>query len=367
MTLRDLKAGYANSDTPHDQLDDEALPSSWEAVDLGDAVAGTDIAPPTILARADGLCLLYPGRIHAFQGESESCKSWALVIALAERLNAGENVMMIDFEDDERGVVPRLLAVGVPAQVITDQLTYIRPDEPLYAHNGQPLDGIRALTATLAQHTYTLAAIDGVTEAMVTEGLDLMSNADVATWMRRLPRRIARAGPGVVVADHLTKSKDSQGRYAIGAQHKLSGLTGAAYTFTTLRPFSRARGTTPVEGAVAIAVTKDRPGHVRGWAADGKVGTLELTSWPDGAVSAAIVPPSTQIRPDMIVAGRILGHLAVYDGQSKNQIEGSVEGNAVKIRDALAWMVTETWVRVEPKGRSHLHWLTAAGQAQVPE
>ena len=71
-------------------------------------------------------------------------------------------------------------------------------------------------------------------------------------------------------------------RFALGGQHKLAGLTGAAYKFTTAKFFTRATGTEPVVGRVIITVEKDRPGYVRGRTDEGRVGQLVLTSYPDG-------------------------------------------------------------------------------------
>lgn len=342
--------------------------TTWEPVDLTVAVSGGDLEIPAILQRTDGKVMLYAGRIHSFQGESESCKSWAALMAVVEVIASGGRVLFVDFEDDEAGVTARLKALGVPTDQILERFVYVRPDEPLHNRHGQPTAASVALDALISANRFGLCVIDGVTEAMVTEGLDLLSNSDVAAWMRRLPRKIAATGSAVIVVDHVTKNRETQGRYAIGGQHKLAGLTGAAYVFQTLRPFSRA-GSEPVEGAIAITVVKDRPGYVRAWATEGKVGTLELTSWPDNTVSAAIVPPSSQLPADMIIVNRVLNYLGTYDGASKNQIEHGVEGKADKIRDALAWMVAppQAWVRVEAKGRSHLHWLTPDGRAQLDQ
>lgn len=339
--------------------------TSWEPVTLTVALDGGDLEMPCILARTDGRALIYPGRIHSFQGESESCKTWAALLAVVEVIVGGGDVLMIDFEDDEAGVTARLRALGLSAEQILAHLVYIRPDEPLYTRQGQPTEAAAAFQRVITSRPFVLSVIDGVTESMVTEGLELLSNSDIAAWMRRLPRPIAATGAAVIVVDHVVKNREAQGRYAVGGQHKLSGLTGAAYAFTTLRPFSRSVGAEPVEGTITITVAKDRPGYVRGWAADGKAGTLELTSWPDGAVTGAISPGTTHTMPDMAVLRRILDYLSIYDGASKNQIEKGIEGGAAKIRDALGWMLDQDWLRVEPKGRSYLHWLTPAGRAQL--
>src|SRR5665811_288715 len=49
---------------------------SWLPVDLSTYLDGSHKpVVPTLLARTDGVCLLYPGLIHSLHGESESGKS----------------------------------------------------------------------------------------------------------------------------------------------------------------------------------------------------------------------------------------------------------------------------------------------------
>jgi Bifunctional DNA primase/polymerase, N-terminal/AAA domain len=345
------------------QGDDAADTStSWTPVDLTDALDGADVPKPEILVRTDRVALCYRARIHGFQGEPETLKSWGAAVAAHQVMEDGEDVLWIDFEDDERGVVGRHRALGTDVDTIRQHFVYIRPDEPLCAKHGEATAGNVELGQLLEHRTFALAVIDGVTEAMVTEGLDLNSNADVATWMRRLPRRLADTGAAVIVLDHLTKNRDGASRFAIGAQHKLSGLTGAAYRFDLIRPLARA--TEPVEGLVNITVTKDRPGYVRAIATDGRVASLELTAWPDGAVTAALSPFATNPAPNLALVRRIAAYLDQYEGSSKKVIEENVTGNAGQIRDALRWMAGEQrgWVRIEPKGMAHLHFLTDAGR-----
>jgi hypothetical protein len=355
-----LEAIYAEG--RYESPDDEPEPTSWAPVDLTSALQGDDVEPPACLERSDGLRLLYPGRVHAFQGESESLKSWAALLACQQEIAAGNDVLYIDFEDDARGIVTRLRALGLSAEEILARFVYLRPDEPLRTRHDEPTPAGGDLQQVLADRSFALVVIDGVTEAMTIEGLDLMSNADVATWMRRLPRRLARSGAAVVVIDHLPKDRTNQGRYSLGAQHKLSGLDGAAYKFQLVHYFSRALGTDPVDGRAVISVEKDRPGYVRGRCIEDKVGELHLTSYPDGGVTGDIDAPTGTGQPDAKLLERVLGYLAVYDGSSKNAIELGVEGRGTAIRDALAWVVSSSLVTVELKGRSHLHWLTEDGR-----
>jgi hypothetical protein len=346
-------------------------PTSWEPADMNDALDGVDPPAAELFRRTDGVPMLYRGAIHWFQGESESCKSWAAQLAVAQVLNDGGRVLYIDFEDDVRSVVHRLLAMVVDRDAIAKRFEYIHPDEPLADGRGRITAGGVTFARMLAEHVdepWDLVIVDGVTEAMTVEDLDLGSNTDIATWLRRLPKRLADLGAAVVMIDHVTKSREERGRYAIGGQHKLAGVTGAAYAFTGIRPFHRA-GSDPVTGSVGISVVKDRPGFVRRHARDGKIGTLELTAYPDGGVSALVVPANAEPAPELDLAMRVLGHLSVYDGASMRNIEEGVPGGAAQLRSCLKWLAHEdrAWIVVEQKGRSHLHWLTDEGRGQLGE
>jgi hypothetical protein len=345
--------------------EEEAGPTSWTPVDLTDALNGAESEPPVILERSDGLRLLYAGRVHTFQGESESLKSWAALLACRSVIHEGRNALYIDFEDDDKGIVGRLRALGLCPAEILEHFTYIRPDEPLRTRHDEPTAGADDLRCVLAERSFALAVVDGVTESMTNEGLDLLSNTDAAIWMRRLPRRISRTGAAVAVIDHLPKDRTNQGRYAIGAQHKLSGLDGATYKFQIVHFFSRATGAEPVEGRATITVEKDRVGYIRGRCIEGKVGDLILTAYPDGGVSGSVEAPTEGAAHDRKVVERILAYLTTYDGSSLRQIQEGVPGNTPAKRETLRWMAdpAQDLVRVEQKGQSHLHWLTEAGRA----
>lgn len=356
-----LDSDQRNGDEP-DAVGSTAS-STWTPIDLSAALDGIDVPPPSVLHRADGMGLLYAGRTHGFAGEPEACKSWAAQVAAQQVLTEGHNVLWVDFEDDERGLVSRLRSLLVPREAIAAHFTYLHPDEPLRSSDGRSTIGAMDLEHLLAAKAWTLIAIDGVTEAMVTEGLDPMNNADVARWSRRLPKRCASTGAAVVMLDHVPKASDNRGRYAIGGQHKLAGLTGAQYVFDVERPFSRATHDA-VTGIIRITVTKDRPGHVRSHARDGVVARLELTSHPDSAVTATLQPPDASDAPiDMKLAVRIAAHLTIYPRSSKNALEKEITGKSVALRATLTAMVNAGWVAVEQRGQSHLHSLTDAGTA----
>ena len=89
--------------------------STWMPVDIAPILAGNgSLEPaPTMLARADGRHLIYRAKVHSYNGEPECGKGWLSLLACAERLDAGEHVAYIDFEDEAAVAITRLRALGV--------------------------------------------------------------------------------------------------------------------------------------------------------------------------------------------------------------------------------------------------------------
>lgn len=228
---------------------------SWAPLDLTGAVNGThETLLPTVMPRTDGVFLLYPGKVHSLQGESESGKSMLMHAETARLINAGKRVLFIDFESDQNTVVDRLKHLGATAKNILAHLDYINPECRPFTINTE-----QAAWLQLLDTRYALAVIDGVTEAFAVFGVKSIDNDEVTAWGRAVPRTIAnRTGAPVVVVDHVTKSADGRGRYAIGAQAKMSYLSGASYTVEVTAPLG-----VGMVGRLVLRVGKDRPGQVR--------------------------------------------------------------------------------------------------------
>ncbi len=333
---------------------------SWEPVDLEPVLSGTwQPAQPTVGRRDDGIVgMLYPGKQHAVIAEPEHGKGWFAVATAVTEMNAGNAVVYIDFEGDEFDVGGRLLTVGALPEVITKRFTYMRPESGITAASKSLLRQI------LGDLRPTFAVIDGTTEAMVMHRLDPLSNADVATFGRRLPGWLAKRGPAVLSTDHLPKSVDNRGRFAIGAQHKLAGLDGAAYVLMNRQPFGIG-----ITGRSTLMITKDRPGQLRRHAVpsgEGQhwFGDLILTSHGADFAEVSIAPPNrsdnARFRPTTLMQ-RISYAMTLADKPlSKQGIEDRVKGRAADIRTALACLVDEGFVIVEPGARgAQMHRLLA--------
>lgn len=233
----------------------EREPATWAPIDLTSVLDGSHKAPePTYMEREDGVCLGYPALVHALNGESESMKSMVAQAESARSINEGIDVLYIDCESDQGAVVARLLMLGAQPARIRDHFHYVRPQM-----HPKGTEYERLAFRGLLERSYGLAIIDGVTEAFAIFGVKSIDNDEVTAWGRQVPRTIAdHTGAAVFLIDHVTKSEEGRGRFAIGAQAKLSYLTGAAYGLEVLEP-----GGVGMVGRIALRVGKDRPGQVR--------------------------------------------------------------------------------------------------------
>jgi hypothetical protein len=329
----------------------EVQVSRWEPVDLGAVLRGEVVTPlPAAFERTDGIRLLYPGRIHAFFGEPEACKSWIAQAVTAEQLKTERHVIYADFEDGPETMVERQRAMGVSDELIGQFLTYLNPAGRFDDLAEAVLEDVikrRGLPA--------LAFIDGVTQAMADLGLDPEKGPDVAKYYGGSPRWLARAGAAVTLIDHVTKSREGRGRWAIGSERKLSGLDGAAYGFEAIHPFGRGR-----TGLVKITVAKDRCGHIRQHAGPGGIIAMaELKSWPDDGVTVTFdVPEKVDgpgFRPTRLME-RLSAVIVEKPGLTSRALCAAVGGKNDLKDLALELLVTEGYVDVKPGPRgARLH------------
>lgn len=337
-----------------------ASASTWQPVDLEEALSpGATPPEPTLGRRSDGFALLYPGRVHSVAGESEAGKSWLLLLWCRDLLAVGEPVVYVDFEDDAAAVVQRLLTLGAQPEQIRRWFVYIRPEEPL----GEWREEFLATAAAS-----TLVIFDGVTELMSLQRLRPTDDVDVAE-MLLLPREVAAAGSAVVLLDHVPKDK-GRSRYATGSQHKLSGITGAAYILEQRTPFAEGQA-----GGSRLLIVKDRPGAIRGSSL--KVGRdayaiAELTHEPEGPTSGfALTPPDASnsgaaFQPTVIMqrVSDLLEQAGEDLPKTFNDIKRAVRGKSDYVRMAVDELVRLGHVAVaDGPNNSKLHRLMSPYKA----
>lgn len=312
---------------------------SWLPVDVAAVLRGpSQRLQPTILMRDDGRCLLYPGRTQTIVGESESLKTWAALIAVAQELQAGNVVVYIDLEDDEQVIVRRRLhdELRIPADHLIAQLRYVRPSEPV---------GSGALTTLLVNPIPTLVVIDGLTELMALHGLNPDKGSDIAAIYSRVARPFTEHGCAVLIVDHVVKDREGRGRYATGSAHKLNIVSGAAYVMEL--------GAAPSRGSAGfsrISVVKDRVGEVRPNAVGKQIATLHVASNSDGCVSWRLETPSTADRDEAFRPTHLMREasrlLAAAEGPvSQARACNGVKGKREWVCLALTRLVEEGYAR----------------------
>lgn len=334
--------------------------SSWAAVDLAKVRDGEqDRIEPTLMPREDGRCLMYAGKVHWFHGESESGKSLILQAECARLLQLGEPVLYVDFEDDAHGITQRMLMFGATWDQIGRHLVYVRPDEPLGGASGPDWG------AVLQDRRYTLAVVDGVTDAVSMQGWSSNADTEVSKWIKWVPKAIAQAtGAGVAVIDHVAKNPQERGRFALGSQFKLAGVDGAAYYVEPTQALRRG-----YEGYVQVSVVKDRPGGVRPHCSlimDKDRKQVAASVWinssvtPDRPEVRWFAPPavvtSAAASPREALRATICDWLeSMPEPQNTRALRTAVSGDNSQIDKALAELQQSGHIVVEKSGREHLH------------
>lgn len=232
---------------------------------------------PTMFTRADGARLIYPGLTHSFAGEPTAGKTMISLVAVAEILEAGGRVMMVDYEGNRNVVGSRLRALGADPDVVAERFFYLRPPKIDVAASHE----LGRVVADLAPQ---LVVVDGVARGIARQGGDENVAADVLGWMDVLVKPISESGAAVIMLDHVTKSRDGRGRWARGSGAKLGEIEGAAFSVEAVQKWSRTR-----PGRATLRLDKDREGVI---GMEGSVvAVVVFTPAPDGRLTVRVEAP----------------------------------------------------------------------------
>ena len=328
-------------DIDSDQIEQVRERSSWFPKPL-DLQGTEEEPPPAFLARNDGHRLFYRGKVNALLGESESGKTWVALHAVAQCLQVGERVIYIDFEDSGRGILSRLRSLGMSDKQLSN-FTYANPDENL------KLEQRNDLVEALVEQKPDFIVVDGVNAGMTLLGLDLTNNRDATMFSQSLLKPLTMSGAAICTIDHVTKSKEGRGNYAIGAQAKRADINGVAIAVEVVQPFGRG-----MTGELQLKVTKDRPGHVRANSKDAKIaGRVLIKSTAEGAVTMIIESPEmSSFRPTRVMEA--VSILIESKAMSKNAIEKATDGANETVRAALDCLVKEGFATFSHGSRNAL-------------
>lgn len=294
-----------------------------------------------ILYRADGTALLYSGKVNTIFGTSGSGKTWVALVAIAQAISQGLRCLYIDWEDDVRTFLRRLLYLGADESDILEYAEYTSPTGPASYVAVQRLIDLR----------FHLVVMDSTGEGIAAQGgLNQNDDGDVATWMRGLPRPLAWSGAGVLLVDHMPKALDGP-RQEIGSQRKRAAVSGASYEVDQVEAFSKYQA-----GKLILRTGKDRGGN---WARGSIVGEMTLIPGEERLHVRLEVPMWTNdggevVRPTSIME-RVSLYLESHPGATVRAIEVDVHGRKATIAQAVAVLVDEGYVSTNQVGRRIEH------------
>lgn len=300
------------------------LEASWARVNLTRVLDG-DREPtrPTILRSDGGGAFFYLGHVCGLHADSGIGKTFVAATALAEQLVDGHHVLLVDLEEPTADtIVDRLRLLGVADDVIDERLHYHAPTDAFTDV------AVEYLVHDIEEHGITLVVIDSLGEAFGLDGIDENKDAEVGPWLRRVARRLADAGPCVLLIDHATKAADSP-LHPSGSKRKRAAITGASYLVEAPKPLTLECG-----GRLTLTCAKDRHGYYRRGQV---VAHIDFTMYPDGGMTVHVWPVTTRTdsaEEKLRVVARAAVQAAKEAGRPLSQRE-LVESMNVKARAEL--------------------------------
>jgi hypothetical protein len=322
---------------------DGELGCSWTPRDLT-ARAGQAAIVPNAIG-------IYPTKEHLLSGEPDDGKTMIALIACVEEISAGGTVFYIDLDGmGEEDTYERLHDLGLSDEEISTRFVYLAPDEPLTEPAARA-----ELDRLIAERRPSLVVIDSYTAALELHGLNPDRGNEVQRLHRIMVAPLKTADAGILLIDHLPKSKENRGsKFSIGSERKL-GLVHVHLGVEVVTPFGRGR-----TGLVRLRTKKDRLSRLpRPFACE-----LELRSDPETDALTWTVREATDtesgeaFRPTTLME-RVSRHLDQQaEPVSRNDIETTVKGKGPYLRLAMDALVAEGYAE-ETQGPRNSRLLTS--------
>jgi len=324
--------------------DDHQPPHSWQPVDL----AALGERPP--VAFVGDVDLVYRGSRALFSGPPESGKTLAAYCIALLEIRTGGAVVLIDLEMGRYDARDRLRDLGATDDELA-AIRYYEPDRPADADT----------VAELAAGGPSLAILDAAAGLLSLQGLDDNKRADVEAFARTFVQPLRNAGVATLTIDHVTKTAETRGGFAIGSERKV-GAVDVHLGFEAIHKLSRGG-----HGLYRITTHKDRLGHLP----RPRAGELELTSDPDtGRIDWTFRPATLNDEHDDNGAGfkptvlmqRVVDHLRDHgEPLSRSAIAGASLGRRQWVFKAIDILVNEGTLVEHPDRK-----LTLPEQFPVP-
>lgn len=309
-----LRASYP--DAPPEQVQ-EALHAALvrpgatvgRVVDLG-ALLREGIPPVEYLPGSVARRMVYAVGVTGFTGHPESGKSSTVGRVAVEAMQAGRDVIYLDYEQGSAETARRFAALGANADLLSKRLVYREfPGAPDWD----------ALGALWDAHPDAVGVWDSTRGILRTLGLDEDRAAEVGRFMDPLVEFTLSRGIATLLIDHVAKAATDSTGYARGSGDKLAAVQ-AQWFVKKARAFDETEA-----GEIELVRWKARSGALnrlhRFAVGDGQgaltFARLNPDKSPEGKAEAAII--------DYLKAG----HPMTY---SLREIGGHVSGRAADTR-----------------------------------
>jgi AAA domain len=195
-------------------------------------------APPALVPD-----LLVAQRIHLLIGHPAAGKTTLALWAGREHIEAGGDLLWIDFEETPDDFTDKAVAVGITPEQLDDQIAYVwRPE--LLANEKGTADLVATIRRLAAAHDGdedypgVLCVLDSMDMALTTAGFDPNDRGENSKWAKYLTHPAKAAGATCVVVDAPTKGGTEANPYPAGAGSKLFQADAAWFVKAT-EPFKR--------------------------------------------------------------------------------------------------------------------------------
>jgi hypothetical protein len=195
-------------------------------------------------------------------------------------------------------------------------------------------------------------------ESIAAQGFDEDKAKDILPFLRQNLRPFAEAGAAVIVADHVTKSTESNRRFARGSVSKAGRYDGVSYELMLGKAYSPTQ-----EGFVRLKVSKDRNGGV------GAVGMIAAEAHFLPSINGRTIVVFREARDKQEqngkpwkpteIMGKIITHLEVVGEASTTDLR-CLGGKTDYINKAIRFLKEEGKILSEARGAKTMHFLAKA-------
>ena len=316
-------------------------------------VAQTGQALPAMLKRSDGETILYAAKINSVFGEPGMAKSWIALKTAIEALENGGRVLWWDFEDKPDTMYRRAKAMGKLDLITGENVAFIKDNNILELdEDSLPNFALVCAVEWLAEGgIYSVVIIDAAESSGAPS-----DGSPVTEWNREKIQPFASRSVGALILDHVPKRRQERPRGAIGSQHKLAKIDGAAIAITG-KAWTKTQ-----DGALVLRLEKDRQGDVPG-NVGAKIAVVK-GHYEGELLTISIDPPNQDDDGEVDVSMLLLdaiGGAGAEGVRGQNALMRMVKGKGQAKAQALIDLIGDGLVVQTKDGKAQVHTITDAG------